>query len=219
MSLFALSPEVTDFYTAGGFWVGAVSFVVGVAAFVIAIVQIREARAAAEASKTAAEAAREAAEKVLAESKDAYERFVGAFGSRLLSELETAVRGANWPVARFRCTDLAELIASLPPTAEPARDRLADECAWGLRGAAADFGDLDARHAAKPPKALSARWAATLRLVQARLDELRRPFRGDPYGRSRDSDTAGGAPGDGPRAARPNPGAAGELGAGRDPPV
>lgn len=113
MELFALSPDASDFYTLWGFVVGVVSLVVGVGAFGFAIVQIREARDAARASRTAAEAARDAARQTLAESKEAYGKFIGGVATRLLSSLEEAVESQDWRLARVRTRDLAELLESL----------------------------------------------------------------------------------------------------------
>jgi hypothetical protein len=78
--LFALDPFWSDWYTGAGFVVGVLGLIISLGGFWIAIVQINK-------TKHAAEAAQEASFKTLAETKDSYERFVGAFATRLLSEL------------------------------------------------------------------------------------------------------------------------------------
>lgn len=167
--LFALDPLWNDVYTAGGFWVGVVGLLVGVAGFWIAIVQIREARRAAEAGKKAAEAAEEAAKKTLAESKDAYERFVGAFASRLLSELQRAVNNKDWRHAETRAQDLAELLGTLPDFGPAVAGLVRELRAFGQR--------LAARPTDGDPKLSPTKWNALLNDINARLDRLRAPFR------------------------------------------
>lgn len=177
MILFALDPWWNDFYTAGGFWVGVVSLVVGVIAFVIAIVQLREARDAALASKDAAEAARDAANKTLAESKDAYERFVGAFASRLFSELEQSLGAKDWKLAFVRALDVAELFATLPLTGNEATDAAGSAIVTGLRDLASDLTKAADKKATKLTPLVAGKWKALQQLLHARLDQLRKPFR------------------------------------------
>ncbi len=115
MILLALSPETSDFLTVWGFVVGVLGLLVGVVGFGYTIYQVWKVKAAAEAAK-------EAAEKTLAESREAYEKFVGAFASRLLSDLEDAVNSKDWALATIRAKDVAELVStasqSIPDTVE-----------------------------------------------------------------------------------------------------
>ena len=85
MILFALSPETSDALTVWGFVVGVIGCLIGILGFGYTIYQVSKVKAAAEAAE-------EAAKKTLAESKDAYERFVGTYALRLLSELQTSVK-------------------------------------------------------------------------------------------------------------------------------
>src|SRR4051794_3034814 len=106
MHLFALDSGWSDFYTVAGFYVGVVGLVIGVVGFAVTIWQIRQA-------KTAADAAKDAANRTLTESKDSFERFVAAFASRLLSELQRAEDSKDWQLANLRTHDLAELLGTI----------------------------------------------------------------------------------------------------------
>jgi hypothetical protein len=214
MILFALSPETSDFLTVWGFVVGMLGLIVGVAGFWIAIRQIQEARKSAEASKTAAEAARDAAEATLAESKEAYERFVGAFASRMLAELESAIGTKDWRTVRLRCNDLAELFASLPAANEKSLKSSTEQCVLGLREVSRICAGLEAKRSARMPKHMTEKWSGTLQLAHGVLDHLRKPFREVRHGEIADRDPTPTTPTDGGRAAREDEGSAGELGSG-----
>lgn len=166
MYLFALDSWWNDFYTAGGFYVGVMGAVVGIAGFWIAIKQIRE-------TKRAALAAKGASEKTLAESKESHERFVGAFASRLLSELQRAVNEKDWTLSAARAHDLAEVLATVPNV-----DAANVAALKSLRY----FGQLFSEMLATNRKQLSAtvqkdRWKPVVELLHTRLDQLRAPFR------------------------------------------
>ncbi|MBA4067359.1 MAG: hypothetical protein C0501_27345 [Isosphaera sp.] len=127
MPLFALDPAWNDFYTVGGFFVGLVGF--GVTLW-----QLRK-------TKYAAEAAAQASRDTLAENKESYERFVGAFASRLLSELQHAVNESDWKIAKVRAHDLAELLGTLPTTGAAALDGATRTAGDNLREFAQTFAE------------------------------------------------------------------------------
>ncbi len=182
MHLFALAPETSDFLTVWGFIVGVVGLVVGVAGFWIAIVQIREARKEARKGKEAAEAARDAANKTLAESKDAYERFVGAFALRFLSELRNAKTAEDWKFAALRCQDLADLLGTI-----------ATEQIRELR----EFGTKFTKRANREKPAFSeVKWERLLHNLHAQLDRINAPFREAQHGSGSVNNTAGEVSGD-----------------------
>jgi hypothetical protein len=182
MVLLALAPETSDLLTIWGFIVGVVSLVLGVIAFVIAIVQLKQARDAALASKDAAEAARDAAQETLAESKEAYERFVGAFASRLLSELDRSVSEREWSLAKLRSDDLSELLATLPSTRNEEYDAGTGEAVKSLRAFASTFARMGVSKAKELSKPNVKKWELLVLLLHTRLDHLRRPFREKPNG-------------------------------------
>lgn len=178
MLLSAIDPWWNDLYAAGGFWIGAISLVVGVVGFIFAIVQIRLAKTATNEAKTAAVAAKEAAEKTLRESKDAFERFVAAHAGRMLSELQTAVTGADWKVAELRSRDMADIISTLPTTSSTATDDKITEAVEQLRAFGHTFAELAEKKAKRlAPKVAKDRWRPLLQTLHARLDQLRAPFR------------------------------------------
>ena len=164
MYLFALDPAWNDFYTAGGFFVGVIGFAA-------AFYQIRE-------TKRAAIAARDAANKSLAETKEAYERFVGAFASRLFAELRSAVTGKDWSLANIRSHDLAELLATLPSSGDESIDAAGIESVRSLREFGQAFAETVAAKKPQPPaKLMRDRWKPLLQLLDMRLDRLKAPFR------------------------------------------
>lgn len=192
MPLLALDPLWNDIYAAGGFWIGLISFIVGVIAFIIAIVQLKEARNAALASKEAAEAARDAARATLAESKEAFERFVAAHAGRLLSEVQTAVKEVNWEMAELRARDLAEIISTLPTTGNSEMDGKMAEAVKQLREFGHTFADLGEKKAKRlPPAVAKTQWKPLLDVLNTRLDQLRAPFRELSHGEDRTDDPAG----------------------------
>jgi hypothetical protein len=197
MILFALDPWWNDFYAAGGFWLGVAGTIIGVAGFAIAIYQIVEAKRATRDAKTAAEAARDAANQTLAESKDAFERFVAAHAGRILSELEGAVRAADWNVAEMRCRDMADLIATLPATGNTATDDKMIEAVKQLREFGHTYADLGAREAKRlPPGVTKTQWKPLLQVLNARLDQLRAPFREHNDGQRSSDDPSRATPAD-----------------------
>src|SRR4051794_19563597 len=103
MFLFALEPVWLDYLCAVG------GLIVGIVGFGFTIWQLRR-------TMHAAEAAQKAAKETLEESKEAYARFVGAFASRLVSELQHGVNSEDWKLGELRAQDLAELLATLPHT-------------------------------------------------------------------------------------------------------
>lgn len=204
MSLFALDPLWNDIYTAGGFWIGVLGTFVGVAGFWIAIKQIRETRKAAEAGKLAAEAAQEAAETALTESKESYKRFVGAFASRLLSELRTAVVDEDWKIATVRCHDLAEMLGTIATSSSEVGELIRE-----LR----DFGKKFTRRASgEKPKFSQPKWDRLVNGLHELLDQLNTPFRERPHGPVSAHNPAGEVPVDRPHAAGEDEGETGELG-------
>jgi hypothetical protein len=171
MYLFALAPWWNDFYTAGGFYIGVLGCVVGVAGFWIALVQIKK-------TQRAALAARDAANKTLAETKEAYERFVAAFASRLLAELQNAANAKQWQLAHIRSHDLAELLATLPGTGHESTDAANIESVRSLREFGQRFAEATTSNKVLfPAKLVNERWKPLLQLLHARLDRLRAPFR------------------------------------------
>jgi hypothetical protein len=163
MILLALDPWWNDFYAAGGFFVGVIGFI-------ITIVQIGRARGAAVA-------ARDAANKTLAESKDAYERFIGAFASRFLAELEAAVKAKHWSLAQLRCSDLAELIAALPASPDQEVRKATAEAITSLRDFSHTFAETPSKEPADLSKPNLKKWKLLLQLLHRQLDHLRKPFR------------------------------------------
>ena len=175
MILFALTPETSDALTVWGFVVGVFGCTVGVFGFAYTIYQVRKVKAAAEA-------AAEAATKTLAESKGAYERFVAAFGSRLLSELENAINTKDWKLAVVRSQDLAELLATLPSAlADPAAAALIAQMT-NLRDLTEEFVRLVDAKAEKIPPRVAKKWSPLRLLLHSRLDQLRKPFRNGKHG-------------------------------------
>jgi hypothetical protein len=161
MILFALSPETSDFLTVWGFIVGVLGCIIGVLGFGYTIYQVRKVKAAAEAAE-------EAAKKTLAESKASYERFVGTYASRFLSELQRAANAKDWKLAETRALDLAELLGTLQDGRDPVTELVSD-----LR----DFGQKFAALAAGgSPKFGQKKWNEVLNKLHARLDKLRAPF-------------------------------------------
>jgi hypothetical protein len=208
MTLFALDPWWSDFYTVGGFVAGVLGCIVGVAGFAYTIYQVRKVKAAAEA-------ARDAATKTLQESKASYERFVGDFGSQLLSELRRAVQDGDWKVASFRAHDLAELLASLHPSGNEEEDTARSEIVREFRA----FGDLFAamdkkekKPARLPAKSQKEKWEPLLASSHQQLDRLRRPFRERTDGEITPSDPPRETQGDCSKPPYKDEGTTGELG-------
>jgi hypothetical protein len=191
MVLFAFNEWWNDFFAAGGFWVGVFGTVLGLVGFAIAIYQIVLAKRATMEAKTAAEAARDAAEKTFAENKEAYERFVGAFASRLLSELNRAVHGKDWKLANLRCDDLAELLATLPSSENREQDEAVTESVRSLREFAQTYARMVTSKAAELSRPNVKKWEPLLQLLHNQLDYLRRPFRENSDGQVGSDDSAG----------------------------
>ncbi len=169
MVLLALDPWWNDFYAVGGFLVGVVSLVLGIIAFRYTLIQVWQARAAAELSQTAAEAARDAANKTWAESKVGHERFIATLASRLLSELQRAMAEKEWILAKVRCNDLAELLASLS-----AAHASATELAQELRQYAQRFEQAAGGAQVKFGRR---KWDKLIGKLHAVRDKLSAPFR------------------------------------------
>jgi hypothetical protein len=203
--IFALDPGWSDFYTIAGFLLTLMGFVVGVIGFVVAIWQIYK-------TKRAAEAALDAANRTLSENKEAYERFVGAYATRLLSELQNAVNDKSWKLANIRCHDLAELVATLPPSGGKIRDEGVAELVMILR----DFGQLFAVFASieKPKLARDSmkKWNELLQGLHQCLDQLRAPFRERNYDKLAADDPAGATAKDRSRPPSEDKSGTGELG-------
>lgn len=161
MALFALTPDASDFLALWGFVVDVVGCIVGIVGFAYTIHQVRKVQAAADA-------ARDAATRTLTESKASYERFVGAFASRLLSELQRAVFVREWEFAVLRCQDVAELLGTLPELNDRV-ERLVRE----LRIFGQKFAD---RNPDGVPKFAPTKWNAVVNDIHAFLDGLRAPF-------------------------------------------
>jgi hypothetical protein len=206
MTLFALSPEASDALTVWGFAVGVIGLIVGVAGFWIAIVQIRQTRKVAEAGQKAAEAAREASEKTLSESKDAYERFVGAFASRLLSELQRAVNSKDWRFAEIRAQDLAELLATLPDIEEPVSRIVLELRVFGQKFAS--------RATEGEPRFALTKWNGLLNELNTCLDRIRAPFQRTARREDAADDDRTELPGTGGETPPPHAEGGGELGRG-----
>jgi hypothetical protein len=165
-------------------------------------------------TRRAAEAAKTAAEETLSENKEAFERFVGAFAGRLLTELSAAVVRWDYRMAEVRAGDLADLLASLPTSGTAPADTADAESVQTLREFAQRFGE---KAAETPPTELRGgdfrkRWKPLLLQLHGRLDRLRRPFRGpadDPHGTH---PPGAPVPGAGPRPVGEDPGRPGHLG-------
>lgn len=99
MSLIALSPGWTDFFTAGG-------FAVAVVGFAYTIYQVRK-------TKSAAEAAREAIREEQVHNRTAFQRYAASHANRLLALAIEYVDNESWEIAKIRVRDLAEYIAHL----------------------------------------------------------------------------------------------------------
>lgn len=186
MSLFALSPEWSDFYAIGGFVVGVVGLVIGVGGFWIAIWQIRK-------TKHAVEAAQEAASRMMEENKKAYQRFVGSYASLLLSELQNAVNGNDWKLASMRSLDLGGLLASLPSTGSLTEDDAIGSSVADLRDFGQKFSELTTK---QKPKYPVNKWKRLVQALHARLDILRAPFGGIRDGQRNPNDSDANAPTD-----------------------
>lgn len=197
MSLLALSPDASDLLTVWGFVAGVLGCIVGLVGFAYTIYQVRKVQAAAEA-------AREAAMKTLTESKASYERFVGAYATRLLSELRTAEVAEDWKLATVRCHDLAEMLGTLAAS-RPEVGELIRE----LR----DFGKKFTRRASgDKPKFSQPKWDRLLNGLHELLDQLNTPFREQPHGSGSVNDSRGEVPGDRTHAPGEDKGETGELG-------
>ncbi len=197
MVLFALDPWWNDFFAVSGFVVGVLGLIIGVGGFWIALVQIRRTR-------DAVEAARIASAHVLANSRNSYERFVGDYGSRLLSEMKSAINRSNWEHAEMRSNDLADLLG----TVASSNGRV--ESISELR----EFGQAFSKRTNGKPKFSQAKWNTLLLQLHAQLDVLRTPFKEISYDgntileRPRESTEDSGS---GP--ARQDPSREGDLGA------
>lgn len=189
MQLFALDSAWSDFYTIAGFIFSILGLIVGVVGFGIAIYQIIK-------TKRAAEAAQEAARKTLAESKDSYERFVGAYASRLLSELQNAVNAKDWKLASIRCQDVAELMATLPFSGHEASDEMIIELVAGLRDFSQTFTDNIPDKKSQLARGILKKWRDLVNSLHSRLDQLRAPFRENTYGKVCPNDTPESVPKD-----------------------
>lgn len=197
MHLFALDPWWSDFYAVGGFVVGVLGLAVGFAGFGYTIYQVRKV-------KVAALAAEEAAKRTLAESKASYERFVGGYTSRLLSELRNAEAVEDWKLAVVRCHDLAELLGTLAVSRQ-----VIGELSRELR----DFGQKFTRRASgEKPKFSQQKWARLLTMLHEFLDQLNTPFRESQHGPVSPNNPAGQVPGNRTNALGEDQGEAGELG-------
>ncbi|MBY0458929.1 MAG: hypothetical protein K2V38_16445 [Gemmataceae bacterium] len=205
--MFALTESWNEIYTAEGFGSVASVWCLALIAFRYTLVQLWEARDAAKASESAADAARKAAEKTLAESKDAFERFVAAFASRLLSELQTAFNNRDWKLAHTRANDLAELLATLP---KPSGVSAASESITSLREFGQRFAELKKTDALEP-KVVEGKWKPLLQLLHRQLDLLRAPFRENTHGSIDADDSAHQVPPDRGRAQEPDGRGPGEL--------
>jgi hypothetical protein len=199
MTLFALDPWWNDFYAIGGFFVGVIGFA-------FTIWQLRK-------TMYAAAAAREAAEKTLAESKDVYERFVGAYASRMMSELQSAVIAKDWKLANIRCQDLAELLASLPASGDTVTEESTTEAVKTLRDFAQAFAEkMTTKDKASLASSALKKWKALLHTLHTRLDQLRGPFREKSYGQVRADNPTGEVQGDRSEPHRENTSTRSELG-------
>jgi hypothetical protein len=192
VSLFALNPAWSDFFTIAGFVLSIFGLIVGIGGFWIAIHQIKE-------TKRAAEAAQEAAKKTLAESKESYERFVGAYASRLLSELQNSVNTKDWKLASIRSQDVAELVASLPATGDEINDEKSNELVASLRGFAQKFAEISKVDKSPLTPANLKKWKDLVQGLHRQLDQLRAPFKRSTYGQVRTDDTTGAVPKDRPK--------------------
>ena len=199
MILFALSPETSDFLTVWGFVAGVVGCLVGIVGFAYTIYQVRKVKAAAEAAE-------EAAGKTLEESRTSYERFVGAFAARLLSELRGAENTKDWKVAELRAHDLAELLGTLSASRSVVRELINE-----LR----DFGQKFAkRSAGESPRFSQQKWNQLLNALHAQLDNLKAPFKEPQHGQLSADNPGGEAPRDRKDAPGEDEGETGELGPG-----
>lgn len=211
MHLFALDPWWNEFYTQWGFYVGVLGLLVGFVGFGFTLWQVSKVQAAAKAAELAAQ-------KTLAESKDAYERFVGAFASRFLSELQTAVHEKDWKLAAVRSHDLAELLATLPDTGVATMDDAVAEGKKSLREFGQQFAEMTTANAAKlQAKLVKDKWKPLLQLLHTRLDQLLAPFRRSEHAPIGSDSPGRDVPGDRTNPARQDEGRAGELGSETEP--
>ena len=192
-ALFALEPGTADGLTIWGFVATVLGLVIGVVGFLYTIHQVRKVKAVAEAAEEAATATR-------AESRASYERFVGAFASRLMSEMTQTVSANNWIAAAMRSRDVAELLGTLPGTME-----LVSE----LRA----FGEIFVERAeGRSPRYAITKWRDHITRIHVRLDPLRAPFRDPNYDEVRTDRSTSPVPPDRGIATRENPPPPGELG-------
>jgi len=193
MNLFALSQAESDCYTLWGFYVGVVGTLVGIVGFAYTIYQVRKVQAAADA-------ARDAATRTLVESKGSYGKFIGAFASRLVAELERAANTNDWKVAVLRVADLAELVGT---AAHSVRDAV--ELAAELRAFGQKFGRDE-------PKYKRSKWDELLRKLYAEFDRLKAPFGSTQDGQNATNDPSLETSRDRQEPSRENDGPTGELG-------
>ena len=164
MPVFALDPVWSDFYAAGGFWLGVVGFVVGTIGLSVTIWQVRE-------TKRAAIAAKDAAEQTLLESRTQFRRFLASSAHRYLAEARRAVDDGSWEMAAMRANDMADLLGQMPST-EKAVQRLTDD----LRKFAQIFASKSKNPAGDVCEFQPAKWASLLIKVQKVLDRVQAPF-------------------------------------------
>jgi hypothetical protein len=199
MLLLALTPETSDFLTVWGFVATIAGTLVGILGFGYTIYQVLKVKAAAEAAEAAAI-------NVLAESKQAFTRFVGTNASRLLSELQRAVNESDWKLATIRANDLAEVLGTIPRE----RERIVGLVAK-LRVHGQKFADGSA---ASPPKFQQKKWTDLLTELHALLDELRAPFPEEQHGEATTSTARPDVPGTRSEPPQPNAGEGSQLGQG-----
>lgn len=171
MHLFALDPLWSDFFTVGG-------FAVAVFGFAYTIRQVWKVQVAADAAKAAAQ-------ETLDESRASFERFIGTHASRLVTELDDAVNTKNWPIAKIRAHDLAELFATLR---DP--DNTTNLIVEDLR----NFGQVFAENCLKTRASYDReKFRAVINQVRQRLDRLREPFPEERRGHGESNRPAGDA--------------------------
>lgn len=198
MPLFALDPWWNDALAISGFVIGLVGTLLGAVGLWYTYHQVRKV-------ETAATAANAATEKAHRESEELYSRFIGAYASRLLVDLQRAVLGENWAAADSRAQELADLLAALPDAADPGGGDVSKLRGFGLKFAAGGKGYGKAK------------WDEFAQRLHARLDALRTLRLGGAHGPNRSDDPRPAVPGDRPESSRSDAGGAGELDADRPP--
>ena len=99
MTLFAMEPAESDWYTQAGFWLSVAGVAVSTIGLAATYYQVRKARKSADA-------ARDAAKATLRDSQKSFRRYLAAVVQRQLAEVETFVADERWELASIRCEEI-----------------------------------------------------------------------------------------------------------------